>query len=274
MTTSVGFGPAVARLGALVAQPATLRAELDALAPTDDLSAADVDRIRAFFRPSVGDLERVGAAAYGRASVAATHDRRATDVGAVGAQLAAKVPKLVWTKFAADRHVPGTGRTSFDGTQAELLDLVAKHWHARKPGVGRSDLNEVVVVPVPPDRFRGASTTIKDHTQLTAVVTRRRAGEDPFVAVQAKGPPDPVRFATVVLYAKKLLEADGEKIDGAWGVVALTASDVEDEPMSPLTMARNMLGKPGGTKVDYTAQQFAEAVWYHSTRVQVAGDAA
>jgi hypothetical protein len=36
--------------------------------------------------------------------------------------------------------------------------------------------------------------------------------------------------------------------------------------MDPLTMARNMLAKPGGTPCDYTAEQFAEAVWYWSRR--------
>jgi hypothetical protein len=36
--------------------------------------------------------------------------------------------------------------------------------------------------------------------------------------------------------------------------------------MNPLTMARNFLEKPGGTFCEYTAREFAEAVYYWSRR--------
>jgi hypothetical protein len=36
--------------------------------------------------------------------------------------------------------------------------------------------------------------------------------------------------------------------------------------MHPLAMARNQLEKPGGTKGEYTAQQYAEAIWFHSQK--------
>ena len=36
--------------------------------------------------------------------------------------------------------------------------------------------------------------------------------------------------------------------------------------LDPLTMARNMLEKPGGTYCAYSARDFAEAVWYWSGR--------
>ena len=36
--------------------------------------------------------------------------------------------------------------------------------------------------------------------------------------------------------------------------------------MDPVTMARNFLEKPGGTFAPYTAQQFAEAIWFWSIR--------
>jgi hypothetical protein len=37
---------------------------------------------------------------------------------------------------------------------------------------------------------------------------------------------------------------------------------LENEPMHPMTMARNMLEKSGGTKAEYTGQQFAVALWF------------
>ena len=39
--------------------------------------------------------------------------------------------------------------------------------------------------------------------------------------------------------------------------------------MPPVTMARNMLEKEGGTKSVYTAEEFAEAIYYWSQRIRI-----
>ena len=41
--------------------------------------------------------------------------------------------------------------------------------------------------------------------------------------------------------------------------------------MTPMAMARNFLALPGGTKAEYTAAQFAEAIIYWSTRAMHGG---
>jgi len=108
-----------------------------------------------------------------------------------------------------------------------------------------------------------------------AHVVRRQMNEDPFVRNVARSLSTtaiiPAKYVKVVCYsADALLENDGERsTDCDWEIVALLASDVENEPMNPLAMARNMLEKPGGTKGTYTAQEFAEAVYYWSQRVQI-----
>jgi hypothetical protein len=119
---------------------------------------------------------------------------------------------------------------------------------------------------------------IVDGMELTAEVTRRQPHEDPFVQVSVRpdwadhnGFYESVNFASVVLYNKDTLTENGGKrsTDCEWEIVCLLASPVEKEPMSPLVMARNMLEKPGGTKSTYTAQEFAEAIYYWSQRVKV-----
>lgn len=179
-------------------------------------------------------------------------------------------PTLAWSRFARERYVPGAGRARFLGSEAELLDLVREHWEARRPGQGRDGLDEVVVVPVPHDRFEGATVRIDDTTALSARFVRRQAHEEGYVEIAADGPPEPVRHASVVLYsAPTLLENGGERSsDADWEVVALIASAVPEEPMDPLTMARNMLAKPGGTPCTYSAEEFAEAVWYWADRAK------
>jgi len=179
-------------------------------------------------------------------------------------------PSLAWSGFARERYRRGRGHAWFDGDEQELLDLVRAHWDARRPGDGRTDLELVVVVPVPPDRFRGATVNVAHADRLTARLVRRQPQEDPYVEVLADGPPEPVHHAAVVLYsAAALLQNGGERTtDADWEVVCLIASPVDPEPMDPLTMARNMLARPGGTPCTYTAEQFAAAVWYWAGRVK------
>lgn len=181
------------------------------------------------------------------------------------------VPRLGWSDFARGRHVRGGSHVWFEGSEKELLELVRAGWAARRPGAGRVDLDKVVIVPVPRDRFVSATVKVDESTRLRAEFTRRQPHEEGYVRVLADGPREPVRHAAVVLYsAATLLENGGERSgDYDWEVVCLLAGPVADEPMDPLTMARNMLEKPGGTYCAYTAEQFAEAVWYWSQRVAV-----
>ena len=178
------------------------------------------------------------------------------------------VPTIAWSDFARERHQPGGRHTWFEGGEAALLDLVRAHWRERHPGAGRQDLEHVVVVPVPPERFHGTTVAVADHTPLHAFLDRRQRGEEPFIRVTAEGEPPPPRHAAVVLYHADTLEenAGHRSSDADWEVVCLLAGDQPEEPMDPITMARNFLEKPGGTFTPYTARDFAEAIWYWSRR--------
>ncbi len=181
--------------------------------------------------------------------------------------------KLGWSHFARGRHVSGGSHVWYAGTDEELLALVRSFWAQRRPGTGRTDLEKVVIVPVPPEGFRSATVKVDESTTLQATFTRRQPQEEGYIQVRADGPREAVRHAAVVLYAAEtLLENDGVRSgDYDWEVVCLLAGPVADEPMDPLTMARNMLEKPGGTYCSYTAAQFAEAIWYWSARASVGG---
>lgn len=176
--------------------------------------------------------------------------------------------KLGWSDFARERHRPGGRHTWFAGAGDELLARVRRGWPQRWPGAGRTDLSQVVVVPVDPAGFVSSTVRIGPETRLHAIFDRRQAHEDGFVRVTAEGEREPAAFASVVLYAAEvLLENDGRRSgDFDWEVVCLLAGPAAVEPMDPLTMARNMLEKPGGTACAYTAEQFAEAIWYWAAR--------
>lgn len=81
----------------------------------------------------------------------------------------------------------------------------------------------------------------------------------------------PATFAKVVVYSKETLVKNSERsIDTDWEVISLIASPVENEPMNPVTMMRNMKGKPGGSQVNYSAEELIEAIdfWSKYTKVK------
>lgn len=179
--------------------------------------------------------------------------------------------KLGWSEFARSRHQTGGKHTWFEGTEDELLCRVLDNWQHRKPGAGRLDCEKVVVVPVEPGGFVSSSVKVDEQSKLHAVFDRRQVQEDGFFRVTAEGLREKAEFASVVLYSAETLEENDGKRSGDydWEVVCLIAGPEQDEPMDPLTMARNMLEKPGGTYCHYTAEQFAESVWYWSCRASV-----
>jgi hypothetical protein len=183
-----------------------------------------------------------------------------------------EVPTVGWSQFALDRHKPGTGHTYTTLSNEDVVKLVRGHWELRRPGQGEVFNTRKIVVPVPAESFRCTTVKIRDGMTLAAEVTRRQPHEDPFVQVVCplNAEPEPVNFASVVLYHKDTLEENNGKrtTDCEWEIVCLLASPVEKEPMDYLTMARNMLGRPGGSKSTYTAEEFAASIYHWSQRVK------
>ena len=182
-----------------------------------------------------------------------------------------KSVSIGWSDFAAGRHCPGQPYSHYTANPQDVSDREIENWDKREPGMGASTPDDVCVVPIPADGFRCGIIHIDNARMLKSEVTRRQEHEDPYVRTTACGVAEEARFVKVVLYAAHELEKNGEKrsTDCDWEIVCIIASPVEDEPMHPLTMARNMLAKPGGTPREYTAEQFAEAIWYWSQYLQV-----
>jgi hypothetical protein len=179
---------------------------------------------------------------------------------------------------ASDFVIKGKNADSkkFNGEIADLIALVAKHWDNRAPGVGRADTSQVVVVNIKEhnlkDLFNSSWGNITDAKYIRGKVVRRQDHEDPFIDMKGKGNPLPVKYVRVVLYSREtLLENNGQASGGDydWEIVAILTGPWETEPMTPLTMARNYLQKPGGTFAPYTAEQFAESIYFWSGFIRV-----
>ena len=180
--------------------------------------------------------------------------------------------KIGWSKFALEQN---NDNKKFKGKPDKLIELVEKYWSKRKPGQGRKDKTQVVVVPIQEKElnrlFSSSWGFIDKAKRIVGKVVKRQPNEDGFVDIRGTGKPIPVISAKVVLYSKMtLLENDGKRSgDYDWEIVAILTGPWENEPMTPLTMARNFLQAPGGTYAPYTAWEFAYSIYFWSQFIRV-----
>jgi len=154
----------------------------------------------------------------------------------------------------------------FDGTDEELISLVRQNWESQKPGYREG----VILIPVLAEKFYTSTIKVDEHTKLMAEFISRQEGEEKHIVVTAVGEKQPAKHADIVLYRKDVLAEDNDRSsDADWEIISINAYGEENPPMHPLTMARNFLHKKGGTKAKYTAEEFANAIWYWSQRAGV-----
>jgi hypothetical protein len=110
--------------------------------------------------------------------------------------------------------------------------------------------------------------------------TRRADGEDHYIEITAPDAPKAAATAVnVIVYRRDILLAGNRATtDCDWEIVSINAradrgpGASEEEPPTPLSMARNQLNRPGGTPANYTTDQYAKAILYWSRRVHVGVD--
>lgn len=169
--------------------------------------------------------------------------------------------------FAKETHRRLSPNSHFNGTWENLEKLVANSFGDMRPGYKKG----VILVPVPADNFFDAIVEINDNTKTFSYVTKRQEGEAPYVtSIDVNQSKIPAKFVDVVCYHKDVLDEDDDRsTDKDWEIITILARQTkEDYPMAPLTMARNFLHKEGGTKGDFTADQFAESIWFWSTHTK------
>ena len=166
------------------------------------------------------------------------------------------------------RQTAASPYSHFGGSLDQLIDLVATHWDARIPGYR----NGVWLVPVPADRFfTGVIDLNADPSaQLVASFEARRDTEAKYLQVRARGAKTPAAVVEIVVYAREVLLEEGPdaaETGKPFEVISINArATLGPEPLTPMAMARNFLALPGGTKAEYTAEEFAQAILYWSTR--------
>lgn len=187
--------------------------------------------------------------------------------------------KLVACGEFVKRQTPESGFSHFIGSWEELELIVSNIMTLNKQTKDNAYIKPgykdgVVLVDITPGYwFRSAIVALNEQSKMTANYAPRRDGEAPFIRVSAKAKKQVAKYASVVLYRRDVLEENNEQsVDADWEIVCIKARVTEEEePMDPYTMARNFLHLEGGTKGDFSAQQFAESIVYWNNNCMTTG---
>ena len=173
------------------------------------------------------------------------------------------------------RQTPESGFSHYEGTWEELETLMGKCMsmpECVRPGYKKG----VVLVDVPDlksNKFYSSIVKVDTNTKLSASYGYRRLDEDGYIRIGTKAKKQLATHVTCVLYHKDVLAENNEReTDADYEIVAIKARVTEaEEPMDPYTMARNFLHLKGGTKGDFSAQQFAESIVYWNNHCTTVG---
>lgn len=162
----------------------------------------------------------------------------------------------------AQRHWSQTGLSTTTLTPEELVSLVEEHFDNQTPGYK----DGVILVNVPAETFLTPLRKLEVGDELIAKFEARRDNEEAVINVLTTSGHIDADKAEIVLYRHDVLQGDASS-EAEWEIVSINASCIShgEVPMNPIAMARNFLQKEGGTSANYTAEEFAKAVWFWAT---------
>ena len=191
------------------------------------------------------------------------------------------IPTIGLSDFALANSRSGTGNSYSTFSFEKVVEIVKENWHTRRAGAGETETTRKVLVSVPPENFFcSPCVPLSIGLNIKSRVVQRQVGEDPYIETyiteeEAKKigvQPIPAKRCDIVCYsAEALTENNGcRSSDCDFEIVTILAYSTEfEEPMAPLTLARNFLQKTGGTFGVYSAQEFAESIYYHATKKMI-----
>lgn len=183
--------------------------------------------------------------------------------------------KIITNRFAT-RHTLESPFShyigSWEGLEKLVTQVITEKPELLKPGY--RDGVKVLSLPTEcAELFHSGIRRIQDGDALIAFFEPRALGEEKAINVLVTGNKQVAKKVEIVLYSQATLAEDGDAtpdVVADWEIISINAQpDLEEVPMTPLAMARNMLHKKGGTKAEYTAEQFAQAIWYWSQHANV-----
>ena len=125
----------------------------------------------------------------------------------------------------------------------------------------------VALLSVPNDllhHFICPMVKITENTLLKAEYVKRQEDEEPYIRLRAiSGKPMETWKVELIIYrGDVLLENNEQSTEADWELIAFHAlpKGMDRLPMGPITMMRNQLQLTGGTKAEYSTDEWAESV--------------
>ena len=105
---------------------------------------------------------------------------------------------------------------------------------------------------------------INKETNLVAEQIKRRENEEPYIRIRAlNGNSLKTKNVDLILYRNDVLKETNEnETNHKWELISFHAipNEIKKLPMGPITMMRNQLELEGGTKGNYSSEEWAESV--------------
>ena len=164
------------------------------------------------------------------------------------------------------RQVKDSGKTYTDGLSFNQIAQCAQKKLAT--GNYKAGYRDGVVL-VPEDKnllhyYFCPFVKIDKNTKLRAQVIRRRPDEETYIQIRAlNGSPLKTDSVDLILYRRDVLaETNEQSTDADWELISFHAipEGIENMPMGPVTMMRNQLQLPGGTKAYYESEKWAKSI--------------
>ena len=172
--------------------------------------------------------------------------------------------KVEASKFV-ERQREGTGKTYSDSLSfSEIASIAEEKLNSGNYIEGYRD--GVILIELKDDdakQFICPLIKIDKNTILSAKNVKRRKDEDYYIQIRAlNGNSLTTHQVDLVLYRNDVLKETNEVSTNAdWELIAFMAKPKGIKmPMGPVTMMRNQLQKPGGTKGEYPSEKWAESV--------------
>ena len=177
------------------------------------------------------------------------------------------------------RQIKGSGKTYADGLSFEKIAQHAQEQLTNgnyKPGY-RDGVILVHVAKKLISHFTCPFVRITEETKLKATVIKRRPQEEPYIQVRAlSGTPLKTGSVDLILYRHDVLKETNEQTsDADWELISFHAipKEIDNMPMGPVTMMRNQLQLPGGTKAFYESEKWAQSVKFWQEYAVLDGNA-
>ena len=173
-------------------------------------------------------------------------------------------------KVAVNNFVRRQNRTSGKTYSDELsFEFFAKHAEKKlKKNEFESGYRDGVVIVKLDDPYVHKVfcpyVKITKDSKLIAKYVKRRPDEEPYIQVRSlNGEPLQAGSVSLILYRHDILVENNEHTTNAdWELISINAIPKGEKkmPIGPVTMMRNQLDLNGGTKAEYSSEEWANSV--------------